>query len=111
VKNLFLIPARGGSKGIPGKNIKNLAGKPLLQYSIELARHFAPDEDIMLSTDDNEIAACAETLHLKTPYRRPAEFAADNSGSYEVIIDALDYCEKNGRSYDSLTIDACFLGR
>ena len=60
MKILYLIPARGGSKGIPHKNIKLLNGKPLIQYSIEIARKLAEDDDICLSTDDEEIKAVAE---------------------------------------------------
>ena len=69
---LFVIPARGGSKGIPGKNIKPLCGKPLIGYSIDVAREFAADEDICLTTDDREIANVAETVFgLKVPFMRP----------------------------------------
>lgn len=55
MKALYLIPARGGSKGIPHKNIKNLFGKPLIFYTIDIARKFASDNDICVSTDDEEI--------------------------------------------------------
>ncbi|NQZ56577.1 MAG: acylneuraminate cytidylyltransferase family protein [Lentisphaeraceae bacterium] len=104
MKFLFIIPARGGSKGIPGKNIKNLADKPLLHYSIELARQFSADADICLSTDDDEIAACAEEVNLTTPFRRPAKMATDNSGSYEYIMHAIEHYEKKGRHYDAIVL-------
>ena len=79
MNTLYLIPARGGSKGIPGKNIKLLNGKPLIEYSIEVARQFAPDKDICLSTDDPKIIDVAESLGLKVPFLRPAEFATDKA--------------------------------
>jgi len=104
MKFLFLIPARGGSKGIPGKNIKKMAGKPLLNYSIELAREFAVDEDICLSTDSAEITACAKALGLAIPFKRPAEMSTDNSGSYEYIRHAIDFYEAQGSSYDAVVL-------
>ena len=104
MKFLFIIPARGGSKGIPGKNIKLLAGRPLLHYSIELAREFADDADICLSTDDEQIATCAEAVNLAVPFRRPDEMAADNSGSYEYIMHAIEHYEKQGSIYDAVVL-------
>jgi len=68
---LFIIPARGGSKGIPGKNIRLFAGKPLLAYSIDLARAFVPDDNICLSTDSIDIARVATQMGLPVPFRRP----------------------------------------
>ena len=58
MKTLVVIPARGGSKGVPGKNIKPLAGKPLIHYTIEAARELFPDEQICVSTDSDEIKSC-----------------------------------------------------
>ena len=74
---LFVIPARGGSKGIPGKNIKLLHGKPLIHYSIEFARLFSSDDNICLSTDSLEIQNVAKEIGLKTPFIRPAQLATD----------------------------------
>lgn len=104
MQTLFLIPARGGSKGIPGKNIKLFAGKPLLSYSIELARQFAEDKDICLSTDDDAIAAVAEKMGLPVPFRRPPEFATDTASSNDVIMHALGFYESLGRSYDCIVL-------
>lgn len=102
---LFVIPARGGSKGIPGKNIKPLCGKPLIGYSIDVARELAADEDICLTTDDREIANVAETVFgLKVPFMRPAELATDRSGTYGVLLHALDFYEAQGRHYDTLVL-------
>ena len=100
MKVLYLIPARGGSKGIPHKNIKLLNGKPLIQYSIEVARELADDEDICLSTDDEEIKKVAEKLGLKVPFLRPDYLASDTAGTSDVIVHALDFYKQKGRLYD-----------
>ncbi len=101
---LFIIPARGGSKGIPGKNIKSLNGKPLIQYSIEYARLFAGDTDICLSTDSDTIANAAIDIGLQVSYHRPPELATDTAGSYEVLQHALAYYEKTGTRYDAVVL-------
>lgn len=106
---LIIIPARGGSKGIPRKNIKPLCGKPLIAYSIEIAKEICrrtslPEQNILLSTDDDEIAAIAEACGLQVPYRRPAELATDTAGSREVIIDAMDYADNHGIGYDCILL-------
>ena len=97
---LVIIPARGGSKGIPHKNIKPLNGKPLIHYTIDVARGVVKDEDICVSTDDPEIIKCVEDYGLKVPFVRPSELATDNAGTYEVLLHALDFYEKQGRHYD-----------
>lgn len=106
---LIVIPARGGSKGIPRKNIKPLNGKPLIAYSIctalEVVKHcHLTMENIIVSTDDEEIAAVAEQCGVNVPYRRPAHLASDTAGSREVIIDAMDYAEARGISYDCVIL-------
>lgn len=101
---LFVIPARGGSKGIPHKNIKLFAGRPLIAYSLDAARFLADDDHIILSTDDEEIAATAATLGYVTPYRRPAQLATDTAGSREVILDAMDYADASGVKYDRVVL-------
>ena len=93
-KTLFIIPARGGSKGIPGKNIKPLCGKPLICYAIDNARSFVGDEDICLTTDSSDIISVANNYGLKVPFVRPAELANDKSGTYEVLLHAIEYYEQ-----------------
>lgn len=100
MKYLVIIPARGGSKGIPHKNIKPLNGKPLIHYTIDVARGVAKDEDICVSTDDPDIIKCVEDYGLKVPFIRPAELATDTAGTYEVLLHALDFYEKQGCHYD-----------
>lgn len=104
MNTLYIIPARGGSKGIPGKNIKLLGGKPLINYSIELARKFAPDEDICVSTDDTEILRIVKETGLHVPFTRPASLATDQAGTYDVLLHALDYYEQAGRQYDRIML-------
>ncbi|HEU4609738.1 MAG TPA: acylneuraminate cytidylyltransferase family protein [Chitinophagaceae bacterium] len=101
---LFLIPARGGSKGIPGKNIKPLAGRPLIYYTIDAARGVAADPDICVSTDDPEIRQKVEAYGLKVPFLRPAHLAKDTSGTYDVCLHALEFYEQQGRFYDLLVL-------
>jgi CMP-N,N'-diacetyllegionaminic acid synthase len=104
MSTLFLIPARGGSKGIPGKNIKPLAGKPLIYYSIDIARAFSGDALICVSTDDPAIIKTVEDYGLKVPFRRPDSLATDSAGSYEVIVHALDWYRENGFDIDTLVL-------
>ena len=104
MKYLVIIPARGGSKGIPRKNIKLLDGKPLIHYTIDVARQVADDDDICVSTDDPEIIKCVEDYGLKVPFVRPAELATDFAGTYEVLLHALDFYEKQGREYDAVLL-------
>ncbi len=101
---LYIIPARGGSKGIPHKNIKPLAGKPLICYTIEVALKLAPLSHIILSTDDPEIARVGREAGLIVDYMRPAELATDTSGTREVIIDAMDWAESRGVVFDKVCL-------
>jgi len=100
MKILVIIPARGGSKGIPHKNIKPLAGKPLIHYTIDVARQIVANEDICVSSDDPEIIQCVEDYGLKVPFVRPSELATDTAGTYEVLLHALNYYEQQGKTYD-----------
>ena len=104
MKTLVIIPARGGSKGIPHKNIKPLGGKPLICYAIDNARSVADDADICVSTDDPEIARTVEDYGLKVPFLRPDYLASDTAGTYEVLLHALDFYEKEGRHYDAVLL-------
>lgn len=104
MKALYLIPARGGSKGIHQKNIKLLNGKPLIQYSIEIARKFANDSDICLSTDSEEIKNVTEGLGLKVPFLRPDYLATDTASSSDVIVHALNFYSEHGKNYDVVVL-------
>lgn len=100
---LITICARGGSKGIPGKNTRPVNGKPLIAYSITRAQQFAAthDADIALSTDSEEIASAARNYGLASEYRRSEPLSSDKAGKKETIADLLEHEEKSrGKRYD-----------
>jgi CMP-N,N'-diacetyllegionaminic acid synthase len=101
---LITICARGGSKGIPGKNIKVLNGKPLIGYTIDVAKQFQKEfesVDIALSTDSDEIIQVASACGLKSEYKRPANLAGDSVGKIDAIKDVVLYYErKYTKRYD-----------
>ncbi|REE01637.1 acylneuraminate cytidylyltransferase family protein [Marinoscillum furvescens] len=99
-----LIPARGGSKGIPRKNIRKLAGKPLIHYAIESARKVFPDEKIIVSTDDEEIKSVVEETGLKVFFIRPSILATDNSSTRDVILHAVNFLESMEKSSDPIVL-------
>src|SRR6185503_4563878 len=92
---LALIPARGGSKGIPRKNIRSFAGYPLLAWSIAAAKQASSVTRIIVSTDDEEIAAVAREYGVETPFLRPAELAQDQTTDLPVFEHALQWLEEN----------------
>jgi N-acylneuraminate cytidylyltransferase len=101
---LVIIPARGGSKGVQGKNSKLLNGKPLIHYTIDAAREVADDEHICLSTDDPAIASLADSYGLPVPFMRPDALAADDVGTYEVLLHALEHYTNIGRKYSTIIL-------
>lgn len=103
-KVLALIPARGGSKGIPHKNIYPLDGKPLISYTIQAALQSKIADDVMVSTDDMEIAEISEKYGAFAPFLRPPELADDYAKTIDVVLHALDYQMRQGVCYDSLIL-------
>ena len=101
---LAVIPARGGSKGLPVKNIKKLNGEPLINYTIKAAREVFSDQQIIVSTDDEEIKKTAETTGLKVPFLRPAELATDNAGTQEVLLHSLEFSEDKGLNPEAIVL-------
>lgn len=97
-----IIPARGGSKRIPGKNIKAFAGKPIIAYSIEAARRSEVFDRIIVSTDSEEIAAVAHEYGAETPFVRPANLADDFTSTADVILHALGWLDEHGVSADQV---------
>lgn len=89
-----MIPARSGSKGIPGKNIKKLHGKPLINYTIEAAKEIFENSQVIVSTDDKEIAEIAASHGANIPFLRPKELAQDDSSTRDVILHLVDYFER-----------------
>lgn len=90
---LAIIPVRGGSKRIPGKNIRNFAGKPLIAYPIEACLQSALFEHVLVSTDSEEIAAVAREAGAETPFMRPAELADDHTATHPVVEHALAWAD------------------
>ena len=100
-KRLAMITARGGSKRIPRKNIKEFCGKPILFYSIEAALNAGVFDEVMVSTDDEEIARLAKQAGAKVPFMRSEATANDYASTDEVIMEVLKEYEKMGQSFDS----------
>ncbi|MDE6611701.1 MAG: acylneuraminate cytidylyltransferase family protein [Muribaculaceae bacterium] len=103
---LYILPARGGSKGIPRKNIRSLGGRPLLAYTVEVALADAARTGgaVVLSTDDEEIAAAGRSLGLTVDYMRPASLGGDTVGSREVMLDVMDWADARGIDYDCVVL-------
>jgi CMP-N-acetylneuraminic acid synthetase len=97
---LAVITARGGSKGLPGKNIKVLLGKPLIAWTIEKALESKCIDRVVVSTDSDEIAAVAENCGAEVPFKRPEKLSGDNVGSFDVVAHAIEYLAEKGDEYD-----------
>ena len=105
---LALIPARGGSKSIPKKNIYPIAGKPLIAYSIQQALESKLITRVIVSTDDKEIALLAEKLGAGVPFLRPTKYATDKASSVSALQHAVNFMEKNNSiKYDIIVELMC----
>jgi N-acylneuraminate cytidylyltransferase len=94
---IFIIPARKGSKGLPGKNVRVLGGKPLISYSIEFAKLVCTQDDtICVSTNDEEVIKIANELGVSTPFLRPDDLSTDSANTYQVIIHAIEFYKSIG---------------
>lgn len=101
---LGIIPARGGSKGVPRKNIKLLNGKPLLQYTSEIASESQYLTEVILSSDDQAIIEVAKSLGIQVPFTRPFTLAEDQTPTIEVIIHALQWYENQHIFFDAVCL-------
>jgi CMP-N-acetylneuraminic acid synthetase len=101
---LGLIPARGGSKGVPRKNVRLLCGKPLLQYTAEAALMAKRLARVVLSTDDEEIAAVGRRCGLEVPFRRPGHLAEDTTPMLPVVQQAVRWMEAEGHFFDAICL-------
>jgi N-acylneuraminate cytidylyltransferase len=102
---LYLIPARKGSKGLPGKNIKTLIDKPLIIYTVEFALKNKKDSDeLCISTNDEKVLEIMTELGIHVPFIRPEELATDSANSYDVIIHALKYYESVNKFFDAVLL-------
>lgn len=97
---IAIIPARGGSKRIPKKNMKDFFGKPLIVYSIETALKSNLFEKVVVTTDDEEIATIAKKYGAEVPFIRPDELSDDFTGTVDVVNHAIKYLEDQGEHYD-----------
>jgi len=101
-KNLAIIPARGGSKRIPRKNIKDFLGKPIIAYSIEAAIKSQLFDEVMVSTDDEEIAQVAKRYGAKVPFMRSVKNSDDYSGLSDVCIEVVKNYQSHGMNFDAM---------
>ncbi|MGH1387694.1 cytidylyltransferase domain-containing protein [Kordia sp.] len=101
---LAVIPARGGSKGVPGKNKKLLHGKPLIQYSIDAALQSKHISEVVVTTDDDEIIAIAKSLGANVPFVRPKHLAEDTTPTLPVIQHAVSHFEAEGKQFDAICL-------
>ena len=107
MKVLAIIPARGGSKGVPRKNIIPICGKPLIGYTIESALEavkMGVIDKLIVSTDDEEIASISRTCGAEVPFLRPDFLSSDKAKSVDVMIHAVDYYKQQGVEYDTILL-------
>lgn len=104
VKNLAIIPARSGSKGLPDKNIKLLCGKPLLAYSIDAAKESGLFQEIFVSTESEKYADIARECGASVPFLRSEATASDVSSSWDVVIEALNRYREMGLEFNTITL-------
>lgn len=104
MKNLAIIPARSGSKGLPDKNIKILNGKPLIAYTIEAAIQSRLFDDIIVSTDSKEYAEIAKKNGASVPFLREAELSTDTAKSWDVVKEVLHQCAQLDKKYDTVAL-------
>ena len=97
-----VITARGGSKRIPHKNIKEFCGRPIIEYSIEAALKSGVFDEVMVSTDDEEIAEIAKRAGAAVPFYRSREAAGDYAATHEVILEVLEEYEKRGVTFEKV---------
>jgi pseudaminic acid cytidylyltransferase len=100
--NIAIIPARGGSKRIPRKNIKKFCGKPMIAYAISASKESGLFEHVVVSTDDEEIAQIANVFGAETPFSRPAELANDYTATVPVIAHAINACRNLGWKFNQV---------
>lgn len=97
---LAIITARGGSKGLPKKNLRELCGRPLVQWSIDVALNCTEIDEVIVSTDDNEIAEVSLAAGAKVPFLRPSVLASDTASSVDVVIHAINFLEAKEQMFD-----------
>lgn len=104
MKNIAIIPARAGSKRLPGKNIKEFAGKPLISWSIEAALLSDCFDIICISSDCDEVINLVSQYKVDVPFKRPDHLSSDSASSIDVVIHAIEYYQQNGIIFDTVTL-------
>ena len=105
---LGLIPARGGSKGIPGKNSKLLAGKPLMSYTLEAAQRAHALDRLIFSSEDVSLIKIAADAGVEVPFTRPEHLATDEASSLAVVQHAIHFLEAQGEFFDAVCLHLLF---
>lgn len=100
MKILAVVTARGGSKGLPGKNVRDFCGKPLVAWAVEAALSAKLVDHVVVSTDDQEIADAAKMAGGDVPFMRPAELANDTASSIDVVLHAIDWLAERGQTFN-----------
>ncbi|MGN1205618.1 MAG: cytidylyltransferase domain-containing protein [Eubacterium sp.] len=103
-KVLAIIPARGGSKGIPRKNVKAISGKPMIQYTIEAAKECKYIDKVIVSTEDEEIAHISMRAGAIVPFSRPEELATDEAKIIDVVLHAVEFYERKAEHFDIIVL-------
>jgi len=103
-KFIAIIPARGGSKRLPNKNIKSMNGKPLIAWTIEAALNSISIDDVVVSTDIKKIAGIALSYGAEVPFLRPKKYASDTANSFSVILHCINYLRSIGREYENVIL-------
>lgn len=101
---LCVIPVRGGSKGVPGKNRRPLAGRPLVEWTIRQALDAEADLEVLVSTDDDELARIARDAGAEVPFLRPAALAQDSTPTEPVIVHAIEWAQRAGRELEAVML-------
>ena len=104
MKNIAIIPARSGSKGVPDKNIRDLCGKPLMAYAIEAARDSGMFEEIMVSTDSEHYAVIAKEYGAQVPFLRSEATSSDTASSWDMVEEVLNGYRSLGREFDTFCL-------
>ena len=104
MKNIAIIPARSGSKGLKDKNIKLLNSKPLMAYTIEAALKSEQFDDVMVSTDSEKYAEIAKSFGAKVPFLRSAETSTDKASSWDTVAEVLGRYAENGQTFETLCL-------
>ena len=108
MSKICIIPARGGSKRIPGKNIKNFLGRPIIAYSIEAALSSRMFDVVMVSTDDAEIAEVAKEYGAEVPFLRSEANSGDMATTYQVIEEVTNAYRKTGKEFENYLLPICY---